>query len=54
MHRELERKGMQLADTAMSGTETLELGVQIGGDHYWEIVSGKIERLSGSLVALNS
>ena len=45
---------MQLADTAVSGMETQQLGVLIGGDHDWEIVSGKLERLSESLVALDS
>ncbi len=54
LRRELERKGMQLADTAVSGMEMQELGVLIGGDHYWRVVSGKLERLSGSLVALDS
>ena len=54
LRRELERKGMQLADTAVSGMEMQELGVLIGGDHYWKVVSGKLERLSGSLVALDS
>lgn len=29
-------------------------GILIGGDHYWEIVFGKLERLSGSLVVLDS
>lgn len=39
IRRELERKGMQPADTAVSGMETQESGVLIGGDHYWEIES---------------
>ena len=34
--------------------ETQELGVLIGGDHYWETASGKLECLSESLVALDS
>ena len=51
VRRELERKGLQLADTSVSGMETQELGVLIGGDHYWKIVTGKLERLS---VALDS
>ena len=54
VRRELERKGLQLADTSVSGMETQELGVLIGGDHYWKIVTGKLERLSESLVALDS
>lgn len=32
---------MQLADTAVSGMERQELGMLIGGDHYWKVVSGK-------------
>ncbi|CAL8361130.1 unnamed protein product [Arctogadus glacialis] len=43
VRRELERKGLQLADTSVSGMETQELGVLIGGDHYWKIVTGKLE-----------
>lgn len=54
LHRELECKGVQLADTVVSGMEEQELGVLIGSDHYWDVVSGKIERLCGSLVALDS
>lgn len=45
---------MQLADAAVSTMEMQEVGVLIGGDHYWEIVFGKLERLSGSLVVLGS
>lgn len=52
--RELELKGMQMADTVVSGMEKQELGVLFGGDQYWKVVSGKVERLSGSLVALDS
>ena len=45
---------MQLADIAVSGMETQESGVLIGGGHYWEIVSGKLKHLYESLVALDS
>lgn len=34
LHRELDFKGMQLADTVVSGMEEQELGVLIGSDHY--------------------
>lgn len=54
LRRELEQKGMQMADTVVSGMEKQELGVLIGGDQYWKVVSGKVERLSGLLVALDS
>lgn len=40
--RELELKGIEM------------LGILIGGDHYWDIVSGKVEWLSESLAALDS
>lgn len=54
LRRELEQKGMQIADTVVSGMAKQALGVLIGGDQYWEVVSEKVERLSGSLVVLDS
>lgn len=47
LHREMECQDMQLANTALSVMEVL-----IGGDHYWEIVSVKLECLFESVVAL--
>lgn len=54
LRTELENKGMSLADAAVSGIETEELGVLNGGDSYWDIVSGKTERLSKGMVAIDS
>ena len=54
LRKDLEEKGMQLADTPVSGMEKQELGILIGGDYYWEIVTGKINRINGALVALES
>ncbi|KAK0153137.1 hypothetical protein N1851_005184 [Merluccius polli] len=34
--------------------ESEELGVLIGGDQYWKIVTGKMEKLEDGLVALES
>lgn len=53
-HRDLEHKGMQLTDTAVSGLEIQELRVLIGGDYYWTVVSRKVECLSEQLVELDS
>lgn len=53
LRKELEEKGMQLADTLVNGMENMELGVLIGGDYYWQMVTGKIDRLRG-LVAIES
>lgn len=50
----LKSKGLPLADTSASNDEELELSVLIGADHYWEVASGKIERLSESLVAIET
>lgn len=53
LRKELELKGLQLADTPVKGIENMELGVLIGGDHYWQMVTGRIERLRG-VVAIES
>lgn len=53
LHKELEEKGLQLADMTVNGMENMELGVLIGGDYYWHMVTGRIERLRG-VVAIGS
>lgn len=49
---EMKTRGLQLADCA--GDDKPELAVLIGSDYYWQIVSGRVERLTKSLVALES
>lgn len=46
-------RGLQLADFPLEVADP-ELLVLIGADFYWEVVSGKIERLTYFLVALDS
>lgn len=36
------------------GSTVLELSVLIGADFYWEMVSGRVKRLSDSLVAIET
>lgn len=50
----LEAKGFQVADHPVRGMEQEGLGILIGGDYYWNIVSGNTERLDNGLVAVES
>lgn len=52
IQKEMNKRGLQLADFA--GDDEPELSVLIGSDYYWQIVSGRVERLTNSLVALES
>ncbi|KAL7824555.1 hypothetical protein SRHO_G00098440 [Serrasalmus rhombeus] len=52
IQKEMKRRGLQLADC--DGDYKPELSVLIGSDYYWQIVSGRVERLTKSLVALES
>lgn len=52
IQRLMKDRGLQLADFPLEGDP--ELLVLIGADFYWKVVSGKIERLTDSLVALDS
>lgn len=52
IQKEMKRRGLQLADC--DGDHKPELSVLIGSDYYWQIVSGRVERLTKSLVALES
>lgn len=54
IRRRLQDKNLQVADTPVRGMETEELGVLIGGDYYWDIVTGRTERLEKGLVAVES
>ncbi|CAK6982600.1 uncharacterized protein LOC117444998 [Scomber scombrus] len=45
IRNDLESKGMPMADVPVRGMESEELGVLIGGDQYWRIVTGKMEKL---------
>ncbi|GBM36579.1 hypothetical protein AVEN_250779-1 [Araneus ventricosus] len=46
------RNNIQLADK--SNNDDLKLSILIGSDYYWKVVTGKIRRLSGTLVACQS
>lgn len=48
----MKRRGLPLAD--FSGDNKHELSVLMGSDNYWQIVTGQVERLTESLVALES
>ena len=50
---EMKKKGLQLADFPGNDDDP-ELSVLIGADYYWQIVSGRVERLTETLVALES
>lgn len=50
----LHDKGLQLADIPVNGMETNELGILIGSEHYWKVVTGRIERVNDTLVLLKS
>ncbi|KAK0150107.1 hypothetical protein N1851_009132 [Merluccius polli] len=52
IQKEMNKRGLQLADFV--GDDEPELSVLIGSDYYWQIVSGRVERLTESLVALES
>ncbi|XP_041852929.1 uncharacterized protein LOC121647490 [Melanotaenia boesemani] len=54
VQEELKRRGLQLADFPLESTEGPELALLIGADYYWHIVSGKIQRIINSLVAIES
>ncbi len=51
---QLEKRGLQSADISGSSDEELELSVLIGSDCCWKMVSGRVERLSESLVAIET
>lgn len=54
LREELKRKGLHLADFPLEGADDLELSVLIGADYYWRVVSDKVQRITESLVAIES
>ena len=54
IQEELRRKGLQLADFPLDGADDPELSMLIGADYYWQVVSGKVQRITESLVAVES
>ena len=54
IQRELKRRRLQFADAVDDGADDRELSVLIGADYYWSTVSGRVERLTDTLVALES
>ena len=53
IQRELKKKGLQLADFPDNDDDP-ELSILIGADYYWQVVSGRVERITETLVALES
>lgn len=51
---EFKRRGLQLAGFQLDGAEDPELLVLIGADFYCRVMTGKVERLTESLVGLES
>lgn len=54
IRRSLEAEGFQVADHPVRGMEQEALGLLIGGDYYWNIVTGNTKRLDNRLVAVES
>lgn len=54
IQQQLERRGLTSADVSGSTDLELELSVLIGADIYWKLVSGRVERLSDTLVAIET
>lgn len=54
VQEECMRKGLRLADFPLEGNNDPELSLLIGADFYWQVVSGKVERITDSLVAIES
>lgn len=48
-------RNRNLSMTGLKGTQTLKsLGLLIGSDHYWQIVTGKCDRINENLVAVET
>ncbi|KAL2076870.1 hypothetical protein ACEWY4_027537 [Coilia grayii] len=54
IQRELKRRGLQFADATEDGSDYPQLSVLIGADYYWSMVSGRVERITDALVAIES
>ena len=54
IQNELKRRGLQFAHASDDSADDPELSVLIGADYYWSTVSGRVERLTDTLVALES
>jgi len=54
IQHQLEKKGLPVADVSTGDKDELELSVLIGADYYWKVVTGKTERLSDALVAIET
>lgn len=54
LHRKMDERGMPLADILVYGMENQDVGILIGADYYWSIVTGQTERFPNGLVAMHS
>lgn len=43
---EFKKRGLQLADFELDGADGPELSVLMGADFYWQVMTGKMERLT--------
>ena len=50
----LKKRDLQLADFPLEGADNPELAVLIGADYYWRVVTGKVQRITESLVAVET
>lgn len=51
---EFKKRALQLEDFQLDGADDSELSVLIGADFCWQVMTGKMERLTESLVGLES
>ncbi|XP_044027348.1 uncharacterized protein LOC122864200 isoform X1 [Siniperca chuatsi] len=49
---EIKKRGLQLADFPLEGANDQELQVLIGADFYWQAVTGTVQKVTNSLVAV--
>ncbi|XP_014836153.1 PREDICTED: uncharacterized protein LOC106914092 [Poecilia mexicana] len=51
---EIKKRGLQLGDFPLEGANEQELQMLIGADYYWQAVTGKVQRVTDSLVAVET
>ncbi|XP_024119392.1 uncharacterized protein LOC112140627 [Oryzias melastigma] len=51
---EIKKRGLQLADFPLEGANDQELQLLIGADYYWQAVTGKVQKVTNSLAAVES
>ncbi|KAH7937572.1 hypothetical protein HPB49_013165 [Dermacentor silvarum] len=51
LQKKYEEDGFKLADVSCKGTSCIEIGILIGSDQYWQVMTGGIRRLDERLTA---